>query len=266
MKKIFALIFLGVSLIFSGCDLFLSIETNGSVDADSYEPNDGPINATSIVLGQTYSASIDSDTDVDWFKVALKGDEVYTVETSSDFSKDDGVDTYLYLYDTDGGTELAKNDNMTIGSYSLIETTNQLGSDGTYYIKVKGTGIDNTGYYDLQVSHKDSPYYPYSLTFGTTKIAKIDSGTDVDWFGFRMTSGITYTINVNSTGGTDFDVVLGLYNAYDTDTIMTNVDENSGGSSESLTYAASSSFNALVKITGFNSSETGDYSISVSTN
>jgi hypothetical protein len=63
----------------------------------------------------------------------------------------DGCDTYIYLYYTDGTTEIAHNDDGGSGYASRIEWS--CTTTGTYYVKVRHFSTSSgTGSYDISVT------------------------------------------------------------------------------------------------------------------
>lgn len=116
--------------------------------ADAYESDNTFADAQSITLGGTQRHNFDSLSDQDRVKFAAQGGATYTIRTSD---LGPSADTYLYLYDTDGSTLLAANDDYGGSLASRIEWTSPM--TGTYYVLVKhwnptvagcGTGYDLT--------------------------------------------------------------------------------------------------------------------------
>lgn len=99
--------------------------------ADAYESNDNsPAEAGWIEDTQLHN--FDRPEDEDWLKLDMIKGQFYSISTS-----DLGLtaDTYLYLYDQDGMTLLAYNDDIPGSLSSEIEWIAPV--DGTYYILVK---------------------------------------------------------------------------------------------------------------------------------
>jgi len=107
--------------------------------------DDIPTNAQPIALGETQTHNFDSLGDQDWIKFTAQSGLTYTIQTSN---LGPAADTYLYLYDTDGSTLLAANDDYGGSLASRIEWTAPL--TGTYYVLVKhwnpNVGGCGTGY------------------------------------------------------------------------------------------------------------------------
>ena len=101
---------------------------------DPHEANDTPGQATLITYGTTFS---DPDLcpagDADYY--AFTGSAGDTIVADVDAQAiGSSLDSYLYLYDTDGITELAHNDDYD-GLDSRVMYT--LPADGTYYLMLR---------------------------------------------------------------------------------------------------------------------------------
>ena len=116
------------------------------VTVNESEPNDGSGTADAVAVGDDYAGSIDLsglDTDYAAF-VVTAGDSIQaaTVDVS-------GLgDTQLTLYDTDGVTQLAFDDDS--GPVLLSKLTYTFTATGTYYLKV-GSYATNVGAYSMEL-------------------------------------------------------------------------------------------------------------------
>lgn len=101
---------------------------------DEYEPDDDYAQAKFIqVDGPAQQRKFHVAGDVDWVKFAAVASRVYTITTSS---LGDYGDTYLYLYDTNGQTVLAYNDDG--GSEPLSSKIVWMAPrNGVYYVKAR---------------------------------------------------------------------------------------------------------------------------------
>ena len=112
---------------------------------DAYESDDNSLNAQSIDLGQIQRHNFSGPGDRDWIKFAAEGGTYYLISTSN---LGTAADTYLYLYDTNGTTLLASNDDYGGSLASQIEW--RAPSSGTYYVMVQhwnpNVGGCGTGY------------------------------------------------------------------------------------------------------------------------
>lgn len=110
---------------------------------DDYEPDADPGSATSIAVGATAQRHVLVPGDVDWFSFAAPAGTTYVIETTG------LVDTYLYLYESDGSTLLESDDDG--GSYLNARIDWAFSTSGTYYFKVSGDGAENAGIYRVLV-------------------------------------------------------------------------------------------------------------------
>jgi C1A family cysteine protease/predicted secreted protein len=108
--------------------------SSGGSSQDAYEPDDTFNEASTITVnGAAQHHTFHEDDDVDWAKFSVTAGDVYTITTSNLGANND---TVLQLYDTDGTTELASNDNCPgSGLASCINNWTAPDSD-TYFIKV----------------------------------------------------------------------------------------------------------------------------------
>lgn len=112
-------------------DEFLSYANN--VTPDSYEDDDTYSDAKVITSGETQLHNFDIAGDNDWMQITVSAGDNYVFETSQAGSS--STDTYMCLYNTDGTTILANDDDGGSGYYSLINYT--FATAGTYYIMVR---------------------------------------------------------------------------------------------------------------------------------
>jgi len=123
------------------------------VGPDIYESDDTSTTARAYTGIQSHT--FHADTDTDWITFTVPQADVdngvlYRIET---FNLGWGMDTYLHLYDTDGITELAYDDDSGAGLASLIMWTPS--TAGIYYVKARPYSSDSTAYcdavYDLMI-------------------------------------------------------------------------------------------------------------------
>jgi hypothetical protein len=124
-----------------------------SAPADAYESNNTAATAKDYHSIQTHT--FHTSDDVDWIKFTVPAADVthgvpYHIET---LNIGWGMDTCLHLYDVDGSTELAYNDDGGVGLASRIVWTPS--AAGTYYVKVRPYSSNSTdycdAYYDLRI-------------------------------------------------------------------------------------------------------------------
>ncbi|MBN2442670.1 MAG: hypothetical protein JXJ04_15045 [Spirochaetales bacterium] len=120
-------------------------------EGDSYEPDNSYSAANTLSTGVPQDHTLLPSNDYDYMKFTGISGYLYTVAT---FSEVDLTDTILYLYDTNGTTLLAYNDDNSDKDMQPIRTDKKLykdinrsfqstivwscPADGTYYLMVKG--------------------------------------------------------------------------------------------------------------------------------
>jgi hypothetical protein len=100
--------------------------------SDPYESNDSWQDAQQLAFNSAQTHNLHRLGDEDWLSVVVEEGETYFIRTTNLGSN---ADTYLYLYDSDGTTVLAENDDYNNSLASLIEWTAP--ATGQYFIKVK---------------------------------------------------------------------------------------------------------------------------------
>jgi hypothetical protein len=127
--------------------------------ADTLEPNDNYDGASYIQTdGTSVSNLFDIATDEDWFKFDATAGTSYEIQTTNLAT---GVDTVLEIYDTNGVTMLATNDNSGGGNASLL--TWQAPADGTYFVRVRqaaGSAYGCDASYDVATRIMHRIYLP----------------------------------------------------------------------------------------------------------
>lgn len=205
-------------------------------DVDAYEPDNGPAQARTLMLGSTsVHRNFHEAGDVDWVKVAVDASASYVLETLNLGRRSD---TYLTLYDTDGVTILATNDDSD-GLAARIEWVAPRA--GVQFVSVRhhsrstfGAGTD----YDLRVTSGQrsaaDPYEPdnhpgqaRAIEVGATQAGRTFHVVgDVDWLRFPAAGGAGYVIETLNLG-TRVDTVLTLY-APDGATVLATNDDSVG--------------------------------------
>ncbi len=125
---------------------------------DTREINDGYDHATTITTtGILTDALFDIETDEDWFQAELAADAVYTIQTAN---LSTGVDTILELYEPDGVTLLASDDNSGDGLASRLVW--QTAVTGTYFLRVAqapGSAYGCSAAYELSIIELENIIY-----------------------------------------------------------------------------------------------------------
>jgi len=102
--------------------------------------------STPVALPCVTAGAIEVPTDADWFQFVAAAGTQYVFETALGTL----ADTVLTLYDTDGITSLAEDDNGGVGNASRILYT--FNAPGTYYLRVRSYGSPHVGTYTLSVA------------------------------------------------------------------------------------------------------------------
>lgn len=119
--------------------------------ATEVEPNDDSASANVLTAGDPMDAAIDPAGDVDFFAFTVAAGDIVAFETHAG----DAGDTKLYLFDVDGVTQLAYNDDGGAGFYSLISYT--FTAAGTFFVEVTGYSSSTQGTYVLTATLEDPP-------------------------------------------------------------------------------------------------------------
>ncbi len=165
---------------------------------------DSPLTATPIdVGGGLVSACIESGGDLDYYFFQTIAGRTYLLLTSH---LDVGTDTVLYLFDTDGSTILAVDDDGGTDGGSRIEWTAT--GDGTHFAMVRhARATAGTGCYAFSVSmlqvddHGNDPLTATPLPSDGSATGFLETESDVDVFLFSSEAGYSYTIELEKTSG-----------------------------------------------------------------
>jgi hypothetical protein len=161
---------------------------------DTLEPNDH-YDASNALTNRTLVYSLfDIAQDEDWFQFDAIANRSYNVGTTNLSA---GADTILEIYDRDGVSLLASDNNSGGGKASLI--TWQAPSNGVYFVRVKratGGAYGCTSSYEMVISAIVQSY-----------------GADTTGV-FRPSNGLLYLKNTNDTGIADIALNYGLPGDY----------------------------------------------------
>jgi hypothetical protein len=187
------------------------------------------------------------------------------------------LDTWLYVYDTDGTTLIGNNDDVVPGltHCSLVEVTDLAG--GTYVIEVGEFADNDTGAYTLNVSIVESESESND-TFGTadaafpdTTFAALDPAGDEDWFSVTLALGATITVEtVDGTTNTCAasvatgvgDTVVSLI-APDGVTVVDSDDDAGVGACSLLTATVGAAGTYFVRVADFGDNDSYTYGLKV---
>ena len=156
------------------------------------EPNDDYTTANPMAYEDLVeNATINPAGDMDYFSFAGTAGDIVTIEvTAKRLDPPSELDSYIFLYDTDGVTEIAQNDDY-YGQDSYILNC-ELPSTGTFYIKVEdwanvaGYGPDGgeNHYYNLFLTNVEVPTYNVSGT-----VTRQDNGDPIGSTNVQLING-----------------------------------------------------------------------------
>ncbi len=127
--------------------------------ADVYEIDNTPAQASAITVnGAAQTHTFDPAGDVDWVTFPMTAGQRFRIFTSNLISK---TDTVLDLYDADGTTLLATNDDIAYPTNLASQIITTAVRTGTYYARVSSYGgMGGCGYgYNLAVANTPDPMY-----------------------------------------------------------------------------------------------------------
>ena len=161
---------------------------------DAYEPDDNYSLANWIPTDGTKQLhNFHVPGDLDYVKFNATEDERYLIETS-DLGNES--DTYTYLYDTDGLTEIIHDDDSSEGLASRIRIIWKCNDSGTYYVKVRHFSSSASGpntHYNISVLEGYSPPAEFNDVYS-------DYGEDADEDGLYDYLVIEVGVNVTKAG------------------------------------------------------------------
>lgn len=166
---------------------------------------DSPLVATPVpVGGGPLEACVDVPGDLDYFLFAATSGRTYRILSSH---MSGGMDSVLYLFDSDGRSILAVDDNSGTAGGSQIEWTAP--RDGVFFFLVRhALATSGTGCYAVSVSaiqvddHGNTPLTATPLAVGTAgKAGFLETSGDTDVFLFQAEIGYAYVLAVQRTSG-----------------------------------------------------------------
>ena len=205
----------------------LTILNFSAFSQDSYEPDNNKNEAKLIISGQQQTHSIVPADDQDWLS--------FTLSTSSDvFIETSGIsgDTRLWLYQSDGTTQIEYDDDSGSGTFSYIDCNLNA---GTYYIKMDEYGNNSEiAAYNISLTVTQRVLDSYEpdnskneaklITSGQLQTHSIVPADDQDWLFFTLSKSSSVVIETSGTSG---DTRMWLYQSDGTTQIEYN-DDGSG--------------------------------------
>ncbi len=229
-------------------------QLNAAVLADDH--SDQTASATAITVPSLAAGNLDVRSDIDMFSFQAQAGKQYRIASLLGTLQD----SYLTLYDKNGTTVLATNDDYAGGKAARLDWTAPAGGDGTYYIAVSSYNNQYSGTYELTVSiddHGDNSGLATAVQNVSVTAGNLEVKADADWFSFTAAAGENYRLD--TTLGTLPDSFLTLYGSNGTTAIAAN--DNYQGPASSLFWTAQASGTYFARVTGF--SGTGTYNFKV---
>ncbi len=125
--------------------LVLDFQIVGLGGSDTYEPDDTIEDASHLTIDTEYEHTIAPEGDEDWFSFDVEAGKTYFLVTY-DWSGSSDLDNYLELYDSDGMTVLAANDDYNDLFAGVRFTADET---ETLYALVRGLYFETVGSYGI---------------------------------------------------------------------------------------------------------------------
>ncbi|MEO1777200.1 MAG: pre-peptidase C-terminal domain-containing protein [Pseudomonadota bacterium] len=217
-----------------GVDDMFAGDSNGPLEATLFEGADAAAGASTTYtmdVGDTFSGTIGTNTDVDWIKITFEAGKSYTINAIGDGNTSpSGYDTDLRIY-TAGGAELAYDDLSGAGFDARI--TFNPASTGTYYIAVSSyNSVNATGSYDLQVTAAPTPG-----TAGTIEQMAdyLKGGTSGFEYKYNTTSSNQITVDISGLTAAGQKLALWAMDAWEMVADLDFVVQYDGAGNEMIT-------------------------------
>ncbi len=212
-----------------------SLAVTAPTCSDPSEPNNSSAEAGAIAADTTQTHAFCRAGDNDWLTLTATAGVPMLIETANL----NGVDTYLELYEIDGTTLIAEDDNGNSDEWPASRLVLEPTTSGTYYIRVRETydygRSDAT--YDLRVKtfvctdvhEPDNDSASASqLAANTTQSHAFCTSGDEDWVALTAEEGTSYTIETaNLADGVDTYLEF-----YDTDGSTLLAEDDDGNDAE----------------------------------
>lgn len=189
--------------------------TNSNGGTDNVAATTATTGAVSV--GGSVTGTIDTDTDVDWYRVPLTGGTTYTVRMRGLASNNGTLPDPVIagVYDSSGryivNTYVDDLDTRDAGLTFVAPST------GNFYIAADGwSTYTGTFSLDVNASTTDVPGNTTTgatLAIGSSVTTKMEQPYDHDWFAVSLTAGVTYQFSLNGTGTDNTPVIHGIFDA-----------------------------------------------------
>jgi len=213
--------------------------------------------------GKAVPGYIETGGDVDFFLFSAEGGWRYALGTGNLTA---GMDPVIDLYDRDGRTLLAQDDNSGGGKSARILWTAP--ATGTYFAAVRHADPAGTGGYEFSITRggyaddygNDSTSARSVPTDGSTVAGAIEVQGDVDFFAFSASAAGEYTILLAGQDETS-NWSLALY-ATDGRTVLSKA-EQPAGKGQTIQWTAPSAGTYSIAVQRGKAGGTGPYTLSI---
>ena len=205
-------------------------------------------NPTTLTIGKTTNASIESANNTNWFEINLQAGHTYNFVVSGL-----GNEAYLNIEPLAKASDLGHAVEAVTMSTGVINYNFTADTTGTYAVELtERSGVSNVAYTIAANNAVDSYTLanPGALTVGGSVNASIESQDDADWFAISLVAGDTYTF---SESGLSPGVTLAVYAATD-------------AGDTPLEFEGSNAASAGAVTTTFTATTTGIYDVMVRDN
>jgi len=215
--------------------------------------------ATSLSPDVDTAGVLEVTSDLDYFSFDAATDSYYVLTTGSFTS----LDTVLTLYDVDGTTSLAFDDDS--GPEYLSQIIFKPEAGGTYFVAVGSFASLFSGSYTVTLNviaddHENTSQGSTALTSGVELAGEIEVDQDVDTFSFSASVGSFYVIG--TALGTLHDTVISVLDP-DGETVLATDDDSGPGLASTLVFEPSTTATHFVQTRAFKRIQTGTYAITV---
>ncbi|MGD9632966.1 MAG: S8 family serine peptidase [Pirellulales bacterium] len=210
-----------------------------------------PIEVPSFTFGEIFPSG-----DLDWFSFEAFADTSYEFSTYLNSLGD----SILYLFDSDGVTQLAFNDDyFSLASYIYWIAPH----DGTFYLAVGGYGASAGSYYlstSLIDDFGNSAFQAAATSDPGSIDGRIQYGGDTDWFYWNAVAGVTYRIETLLDSLTDS--VLRVFDSDGVTELAFN-DDHGESSASLIEWVAPKDGIFFIEVSAFSEFQRGSYTLSI---
>ncbi len=218
------------------------------------------INTTgTISIGGKVTASLDFNSDYDWFSLSLIQGTTYVFDAIAFNS----IDPFISLRDSQGNL-LISDDNS--GNNNNAQITYTASSTDTYFIDMSDFGNNDTGYYEINtsISYNSSVddfsgdiFTNGNASMGGSVSAALDFAGDSDWFAITLQSGNRYQFDCIESN--EIDAYLRIR---DSNGISLQYDDNGGtGDDPRIVFDATNSGIYFLDVGDVGNINTGSYQL-----